>query len=65
MATDKVILVFIVWIPASEQKEYDIGRLFMGNERMQKWDINKDFDKKCIELFIPFHEKIPIQKQKP
>ena len=66
LAIDKVILVFIVWIPASERKkEYDIGRPFMGNERMQKWDTNEDFDKKCIVLFISFHEKIPIQKQKP
>ena len=37
----------------------------MRNERMQKWDTFEDFDKKCIVLFISFHEKIPIQKQKP
>ena len=63
LAIDKVILVFIVWISASEwKKEYNIGRPFMENERMQKWDTNEDFDKKCIVLFILFHEKLPIQK---
>ena len=24
----------------------------MENERMQKWDTNEDFDKKCIVLFV-------------
>ena len=31
----------------------------MENERMQKWDTNEDFDKKCIVRFISFHEKMP------
>ena len=67
LSISKVILMFIVWIPASEWKKVQYGKAIdRRNKEMIKWDTNGDsLTKKYIVLFISFHEKMPIQKQKP
>ena len=66
LAIGRVILVFIVWIPVSEWKKAQYGKAIdrrNKNDKIgHKWRL---IDKKCIVLFISFHEKTPIQKQKP
>ena len=63
----RVIPVFIIWIPASEWKKVQYGKTIdrrtKKNDKMgHGWRL---IDEKCIALFISFHEKMPIQKQKP
>ena len=36
----------------------------MENERMQKWDTNEDFDKKCLVLFH-FMKRYPYKSKNP
>ena len=66
LAIGRVILMFIVWIPASEWKKAQYGKAIdrrNKNDKMgHEWRL---IGKKCIVLFISFHKKMPIQKQKP
>ena len=61
----RVILVFIVWIPASEWKKVQYGKAINIRNKMIKCDTNGDsLTKKCIVLFILFHEKNAHTKAK-
>ena len=64
LTIDRVILVFIVLKPASEWKKVQYEKAIdRRNDKMgREWRL---IDKKCIVLFISFHEKMPVQKQKP
>ena len=64
LTIDKVIVMFIVWILVSEWKKVQYGKAIdRRKKKMIKWDTNGDsLTKKCIVLFISFHEKMLIQK---
>ena len=67
MSIGRVILVFIIWIPASEWKKIKYGKVInRRNKEIIKWDTNGDLlTKKALCYSFHFMKRCPYKSKNP